>query len=133
MAIQLSTAVRNARVNAIETTIGGSARVSIRTGTPPSSCGAADTGSVLVSYQLVADWMTAAANGSATVSFPSGTATDTGSAGHFRLYHSGGTTCHMQGTITSTGNGGDMTLDNTSIASAQTVNITDFRLTDANA
>lgn len=133
MAIQLSVAVRNARINAIETTAGVSAIVSLRTGAQPSSCGAADTGSVLVSYQLVQDWMTAAANGSASVSFPSGTATDTGSAGHFRLYNSAGTTCHMQGSITSTGNGGDLTLDNTAIAAGQIVNITNFRLSDANA
>ena len=37
--------------------------------------------------------------------------------------------CHMQGTITATGGGGDMTLDNTNIAAGQTVNITGFTLT----
>ena len=39
----------------------------------------------------------------------------------------------LQGTVTATGGGGDMTLDNTSIASAQTVTVSSFTLTDGNA
>ena len=39
----------------------------------------------------------------------------------------------MQGTITATGGGGDMTLDNTSIASAQQVTITSFTLSAGGA
>ena len=57
----------------------------------------------------------------------------TGTAGHFRLLDSGGTTCHAQGTVTATGGGGDLTLDNTSIASGQSVTITSFTLTAGNA
>jgi hypothetical protein len=57
----------------------------------------------------------------------------TGTAGHFRIYASDGTTCHLQGTITMTGEGGDMTLDNTSIAVGQSITITSFTLTDGNA
>jgi hypothetical protein len=56
-----------------------------------------------------------------------------GTAGHFRIYDSGGTTCHIQGSITATGGGGDMELNNTSIAATQTVTITSFTLTDGNA
>ena len=57
----------------------------------------------------------------------------TGTAAHFRLYASDGTTCHMQGTVTVTGGGGDMTLDNVSITSGQTITITSFTLTAGNA
>jgi hypothetical protein len=39
----------------------------------------------------------------------------------------------MQGTVTATGGGGDLTLDNTSINSGQTVNITSWSITDGNA
>lgn len=56
-----------------------------------------------------------------------------GTAGYFRIVDSAGTTCHLQGTVTATGGGGDMTIDNTSIASGQTVNVTSFTLTDGNA
>jgi hypothetical protein len=57
----------------------------------------------------------------------------TGTAGYFRILDSTGTTCHAQGTITATGGGGDLTLDNTSIASGQTVTVTSFTLTAGNA
>ena len=53
----------------------------------------------------------------------------TGTAAHFRLYAADGTTCHMQGTVTATGGGGDMTVDNTSFAAAQAFTITGFTLT----
>jgi hypothetical protein len=39
----------------------------------------------------------------------------------------------MQGTVTATGGGGDMTLDNVSIASSQAVTVNTFTLTDANS
>jgi hypothetical protein len=83
---------------------------------------------------LPSDWMSNAASGSKSKTGTwSGTGAAAGTAGHFRIYDSTGTTCHMQGTVTATGGGGDMTLDNTSIASSQTVTVSTFTLTDANA
>ncbi len=135
MALQLSVAARNALLDAIETAIGASAILKIRTGAAPTDCAAADSGTVLATLNLPADWMAAASAGSKA---KSGTWEDTsadaaGTAAHFRLYASDGTTCHMQGTVTATGGGGDMTLDNTSIAIGQTVTITGFTLTAPNA
>ncbi len=68
----------------------------------------------------------------------SGTWTDssadaTGTAGHFRIYDSGGTTCHIQGTVTATGGGGDMTVDSTSFTAGQSFTVNTFTLTAANA
>ena len=135
MAVQLSAAVRNARLDAIETTIGTSAVMKIRSGAAPADCSTADSGTVLATLSLPSDWMAAASGGtkakSGTWQDTSGDAT--GTAAHFRIYASDGTTCHMQGTVTVTGGGGDLTLDNTSIASGQAVTITSFTLTDANA
>lgn len=135
MAIKLSTPVRNARLEAIEATIGASAVLKIFTGAPPANPAAADTGDVLVVMSLPSDWMAAAAAGS---KLRSGTwedpaADDTGVAGHFRLYASDGTTCHMQGTVTGIGGGGDMILNNTSVATGQPVTVVTFTLTDGNA
>jgi hypothetical protein len=135
MALQLSTSVRNARLDQIESTIGTSAVLKIKTGSAPADCATADSGTVLATLSLPSDWLAAAASGSKA---KSGTWSDTsadatGTAAHFRLYASDGTTCHMQGTVTATGGGGDLTLDNTSIASGQTVTITSFSLTDGNA
>lgn len=135
MAIQLSVAVRNARLDALETAIGANAKLKIRSGSLPSNCAAADSGSVLATIDLPSDWMAAASNGSKSMSgsWVDTAADATGTAGHFRIYASDGTTCHLQGTITMTGEGGDMTLDNTSIAVGQSITITSFTLTDGNA
>ena len=135
MAVQLSTAVRNARLDAIETAIGVSAVLKIRTGAPPANCGAADSGTVLASITCPSDWLAAASGGSKAVSgtWQDASADATGTAAHFRLYASDGTTCGMQGTVTITGGGGDMTVDNTSFATGQVFNVTSFTLTDGNS
>lgn len=135
MAIQLSVPVRNGRLDSIETTIGVSAKLEIFTGAVPANCAAATTGTKLVEYDLVSDWMAAASGGSKALNGLPLTVTGvaSGAAGYFRLFATDGTTCHMQGTCTLTGGGGDMTLDNTSINSGQNVNVTGFTLTDANA
>lgn len=134
MTIQLSTAVRNARVAAIETTIGTSAKVEIRTGAPPATPATADSGTLLVSYTLASDWSSQTGGVLTFSGTPiSQSATGTGTAGHYRIKDNAGTTCHAQGTVTATGGGGDMTIDNTSIASGQTVQITAWTITDGNA
>lgn len=135
MAIQLSVAVRNARLDAIETTVGTSAVMKIRTGAQPADCAAADSGTVLATLSLPSDWLAAASSGSKAKAgtWQDASADATGTAAHFRIYASDGTTCGLQGSVTATGGGGDLTLDNVSVASAQTVTITSFSLTDANA
>ena len=57
----------------------------------------------------------------------------TGTAGHYRIYASDGTTCHDQGTVTLTGGGGDLTVDNTSFAAGQAFSVTQFTKTAGNA
>lgn len=135
MAIQLSTNVRNARLDAIETTVGASAVLKIRTGAAPANCGTADSGTVLATVNCPSDWMAAAAGGTKAMSgtWQDASADATGTAAHFRLYASDGTTCHMQGTVTATGGGGDMTVDSTSFTAAQQFTVTSFTLTDANS
>lgn len=135
MAIQLSVAVRNARLDAIESTISTAPVLRIRTGAPPANCAASRTGTVLATLTLPSDWMAAASSGTKALSgtWEDTSADDTGTAGHFEIMDSGATTCHMQGTVTATGGGGDMTVDNTSFASGQAFSITTFTLTDGNA
>lgn len=135
MALQLSTAVRNAMLDAIESTTGTSAILEIRTGSVPANCAAADSGTLLASMTLPSDWMAAASSGSKGLSgtWQDSSANATGTAAHFRIKDSGGTTCHLQGTVTATGGGGDLTLDNTSIASGQSVTISSFSLAAANS
>lgn len=135
MTLQYSVAVRNARLDAVESTIGTSAILEIRTGAPPANCAAADSGTLLASCQLPSDWMAAASSGTKAKSgtWEDTSANNTGTAAHFRIKDSGGTTCGAQGTVTATGGGGDMTVDNTSFASGQAFTVTGFTLTAGNA
>lgn len=135
MALQFSVAVRNARADAFETAVGASAVLKIRTGAPPANVGAADTGTVLATCSLPADWMAAASGGTkAKLGTWEDTAADAaGTAAHFRIYASDGTTAHAQGTVTATGGGGDLTVDNVSFASGQQFTVTGFTLTEGNA
>lgn len=135
MALQFSITVRNARLNAIESAAGTSAILKIRTGPAPANTSSADSGDVLATLALPSDWMANASEGSKAKSgtWEDASADASGTAGHFRIYASNGTTCHLQGTISMAGGGGDMILDNTNVASGQAVSITSFTLTDGNA
>lgn len=135
MALQLSILVRNARLDAIETQIGASAVLKIRSGAPPATCATADSGTVLATASLPADWLAAAASGSKSLSgsWADASADATGTAAHYRIYASDGTTCGLQGTVTATGGGGDMEVDNTSFAATQAFSVTSFTITEANA
>lgn len=135
MTLQYSTTVRNAKLDAVETAIGTSAVLKIRTGAAPANCGTADSGTVLATLSLPSDWMAAASSGTKAKSgtWEDTSADNTGTAAHFRIYASDGTTCHAQGTVTATGGGGDMTVDNVSFASGQAFSITSFTLTSGNA
>jgi hypothetical protein len=57
----------------------------------------------------------------------------TGTAAHFRIKDSGLTTTHLQGTVTATGGGGDMTVDNTSFAAGQAFTVNTFVINAGNA
>jgi hypothetical protein len=133
MALQLSVAARNGRLDAIETEAGTDAILKIRTGAAPADCAGADSGTVLATLNLPSDWMAAASAGSKAKSgtWQDAAADAAGTAAHFRIYKSNGTTCVIQGTV---GQGsGDLSLDNTNIAVGQVVTVTSFVLTDGNA
>lgn len=132
MALQFSTALRNAMLDEIETIGGTSVILEIRTGSQPANCAAASTGTLLAQITLDADWAAAASSGSkAFQGLPDSdsSANGTGTAAHFRLFKSDGTTCFMQGTVTATGGGGDLEIDNTSIVTGQVVSLASWTIT----
>lgn len=133
MAFQYSVTVRNALLDSIETTISTAPTLEIRSGAAPANCAAADSGTVLATMTLPSDWMAAASAGAKALagSWQDASADATGTAGHFRI--KAGATCHIQGTVTATGGGGDMTLDSVSITASQQVTITAFTLTAGGA
>lgn len=131
--MQFSDSLRSARGDLIESHIGASAILRMYSGAAPAK-GAAATGILLVEMTLPANWMAASVNG---VTAKTGTWEDlaanaAGTLGYFRILDSTGTTTHIQGTITATGGGGDMTVDNTSVAVDQKVTVTGFSVTEGN-
>lgn len=125
MAIQLGTGLRNAMVNQYEATVGTSAKIQIRTGAQPADCQQATSGTLLCTVDLPSDWYTAASGGTSSKSGTwQGTAVAGGTAAHYRLYNNGLSVCSEQG---SCGQGsGDLSLDNVTVTSGQTITITQW-------
>ena len=137
MALQYSDSVRNAQLDAVESTIGTAAVLKIYdlTASAPANCAAAITGTVLATITLPSDWMNAASTGSKTKlgTWQDASADAAGTADFFRLFASDGTTCGAQGTVSATGGGGDLTLDNAVIAAGHSVTIATCALAAGNA
>lgn len=135
MSLQYSVAVRNAKLDAVETAVGTSAKLKIFSGAPPADCATANSGTELAHMDLPADYMAAAGSGAKAKSgtWEDTAATAAGTAGHWRIYASDGTTCHAQGTCTATSGGGDMELNNVVLALGQRVEVTAFTLNAGNA
>jgi hypothetical protein len=135
MALQYSVALRDNQLDQIEVTLGASALLLVFSGAPPGTCAAADTGTLLATVALPADWMQPASGG---VKVKSGTWQDTsadgtGIAGHFRMKDAAGTTCHLQGTVGAIGSGAEMEVDNTSFNSGQMFTVNSFQVAAGNA
>jgi hypothetical protein len=131
MTVQFSTAVRNALLDVIETTMGTSVKVQLWTGSQPANCATAASGTKLAEWSLASDWAAAASGGVKSLSSTplSTTGLAAGSVGYYRFTDSAGTTCHEQGSVTATGGGGDLTIDNVVIAVSQSIQITGFTKT----
>lgn len=111
--------------------VGGAGSLKIYTGAQPADADSTPAGTLLVTIALAATaFGSASAAGTATLaSTPrTGTAVAAGTAGCFEFVSGGGAKV-FQGSVTATGGGGDLTLDNTSIAVGQTVNISSFTYT----
>jgi len=136
MAIQLRSTIQDARLDAIESTGGASCNLSVYTGAQPADCTAANSGTLLVSIDLPADWMGNASGGDKAKAGTWSAAASGGSGatpGHFRIYNSqatkDGTTCIFQGSCAI--GSGDISFDGT-ITSGQTVTVSTFVLSDGN-
>jgi hypothetical protein len=101
---------------------------SIRTGAAAGPDNAAG-GTALVTITTPATpWAAAASKSKAKSGTWSNAAAATGTAAHYRFTNAGDTE-REEGTVTATGGGGDATVDNTSIATGQTVTVNTFTRT----
>ena len=135
MTIQTSITVGNARLDTIESTIGTAPILRVYTGAQPANCAAASRGTLLMEMTLPSDWMNAASNRSKA---KAGTWQDTsadagGTIGHYRIFASDGTTCHVQGSAGGPSSGADLVFDADTVTSGQSVTITTYTWTDGNA
>ena len=134
MAIKYATAVRNAKMDTVTSQTGTSALLRIYDGTRPANPNTAITSqTLLVTLTCNASAFAAAASGGVLTAnaITNGTAAATGTASWFRLVKSDGTTPIMDGDVSTSG--ADLNLNNTSIATGQTVSVTSFTVTEGNA
>ena len=133
MAIQLDVLTRNARLDAVETAIGANPIMRIRSGAAPANTAAVRSGTVLATINLPADWMQPASGGNKAMSgtWADNSADAAGVAAHYEIIDSGGT-CKLQGTVTLTGAGGDMTVENVNFAAGQAFSVTAYQWNEPN-
>lgn len=128
MSIDLKHTTANDLLDRYDTLFPAGALLQIRTGSPAGAENAAG-GSLLCEITLPSSpWAAAASGSKAKQNTWSNTASGAGTAGHYRLKNSGDTH-REEGTITATSGGGDMELDNTSIAIGQVVTVSTFTRT----
>lgn len=133
MSLKLSDQARNARLDALEAFIGASALLRIYAGTAPFNTTDAP-GTLLAEVALGSDWMAAASGGTkakATV-WQDTSANGTGQASYYRIYEATGATCHLQGTVSATGQGGELQVDSVNFVTGQEFVISAYTWTDGN-
>ena len=133
MAIKYDTTTRNNMLDALTTRVGTSALLRVYNGTRPANVGTAITSqTLLVALTCNASAFAAAASGGVLTAnaITNGTAAAAGTASWFRLFQSNGTTAIMDGDVSTAG--ADLNLNNTSIATSQTVSVTSLTVTDGN-
>jgi hypothetical protein len=131
MATRIATATRNAAADAVvdRLDVGGAGSVEVRSGSQPATADDTATGTLLATVTLPATAFGSASGGVATANAISAvTAAASGTAGWFRAKSGGGSTV-LDGSITATGGGGDMTLNNTSLTSGVSFQVTSWTVT----
>ena len=134
MAIKYDTTTRNDMLDELTARVGTSGRLRVYNGTRPANPGTAITSqTMLVELTCNATAFAPAASGGVLTAnaISNGTAAATGTASWFRLFQSNGTTAIMDGDVGTSGS--DLNLNNTSIATSQTVSVTSFTVTEGNA
>ena len=113
-----------ASVSTAVTTTGGITSIRYRTGAQPAQSGTiTSAGTLLATFAIAEADMTATGNQVTIAGAESATAAATGTIGHFEAVDAGGNVLFVGSVATS---GADINVDNTSLASGQTVNLNSF-------
>lgn len=121
MALTVAAASAQAMGAALATDIGSGAIIEIRSGTKPATPETAASGTLLASITISGSF--SSSGGVLTAADPASVSpAASGTAGYFRLRTSGSTAI-LDGTVTATGGGGDMTLGSTTITTGVPVDL----------
>ena len=136
MSVLYAAALINAMLDAADAIIGASPVMEVFDGSIPDHCATADAGTKIAEGTLPADILGDASSGvkskAGTWSVTGIAAAGTGTAmDYFRVKRASDSLVLWQGTITATGGGGDITVDNVSIANTQVVTLTSYTLSNA--
>lgn len=140
MATRISTAAAAAACNGVVDLLdagAGAGYIEIRTGSQPATVGTAASGTLLGTLTLSKPAFGNATSASPAVATAAAITSDssadaTGTAGWFRAYDSAGTAI-IDGSVTATGGGGDLTLDSTSIVAGGTIAMTSWTVSHPTA
>lgn len=129
--LKYSNGTRNAQQNGLINYAGTNSIIRIYAGSQPANANTAITSQTLLVSLTVSGTFGTDSNGTITLAtVTNGTAVATGTASFFRIVKSDGTTVVMDGSVGTSGS--DMNLNNTSIASGQTVSISAGTIIRAN-
>ena len=129
--LKYSNGTRDAQQQGLITYAGSGAIIHIYDGTQPSNANTAISGQTLLVSLTISGSFGTDSNGTITLSSVSnGTAVATGTGQFFRIVKADGTTVVMDGSVGTSS--ADMILNNTSIASGQTVSISSGTIIRAN-
>lgn len=132
MAAKYDTTTRNDQLAVLTTRIGNAGLLRIYSGTRPANVAAAITGTLLAELTLGSPFAPAPSGGVLTANAVTGdtSANATGTATHFRIFQSNGTTAIMDGDVGTSGS--DLNLTSTSIVATEPVNVTSLTVTRGN-
>jgi len=129
--LKYSNGTRDAQQQGLITYAGTGALIKIYSGTQPANANTAISSQTMLASLPVSGSFGTDSNGTITLSaVTAATAVSTGTASFFRIFKSDGTTVVMDGSVGTSA--ADMILDNTSIATGQTVSITSGTIIRAN-
>ena len=142
MALQYGGTLAGNQLTAVQTSVGAGGLLRIYSTTAAAHPGSTEPTGLLCTITLPTTFITVTAGTTSAAAFTtiaSGPWSNTASGGgagtnavSFRIYDSAATTCHVSGLVSATGGGGELQLNNVSIATGQTVSVTAFTITAAN-
>lgn len=134
MALKFPDAYRETRANTLATRAGNAALLRIYSGSQPADADTAASGTLLAELTMATPSFAASSSegviAAGTISDDS-SANNSGTAGWFRIVKSDGTTCVLDGSVSTSG--AELNLVTTSITATQPVSVTSLTMTEGGA